>query len=204
MFTSLRALAPDVVRPFDTDRGGILPSEGAAALVLESAASAAARGAVSRARVLGYACGADAHHLTAPHPQGRALVASLTDALDRSGLAAADIGYVSAHGTGTPASDAVEAAALARVFDGERRPPVSSIKGALGHAQGAASAFEAVACVLAIQRDQVPGMPTLRRPDARCGVVDLVREARASRVRAAASVAFGFGGSASALVLGAA
>lgn len=204
LFTSLRALARDVVRPFDIDRGGILPSEGAAALVLESTESASARGAPRYARLLGYSCGSDAHHLTAPHPQGRAVVASLNDAFERSGIMISDVGYVSAHGTGTSANDGVEAAALARVFSGENRPPVSSVKGALGHAQGAASALEAVVCVLAIQRGRVPGMPTLHRPDPECTVVDLVRAARDAPVRATASVAFGFGGSASAIVLGAA
>lgn len=204
LFTSLRALAPDLVRPFDLARAGILPAEGAAALVLESAGRARARGARVYARLIGYSCGADAHHLTAPHPAGRGLLGCLHDVLDRAGLPASSVDYVSAHGTGTPANDVVEAAALASLF-GPDGPAVSSIKGVLGHAQGAASAIEAVSCVLAIRDAVVPGMPTVRRPDPRCAGVDLVvGPAREVPVEVAASVAFGFGGSASALLIGAA
>ena len=203
LFTGLRALAPDVVRPFDRRRRGILPSEGAAALVLEAAGPARARGARVLARVAGYAAAADAHHLTAPHPDARALVACLCDALARAGRAPGDVDYVCAHGTGTPASDGVEAAALARVFSAG--PAVSSVKGALGHAQGAASALEAVVCVRAIGAGVVPGMPTLGEVDPDCAVVDLVAgPARRTRVGLAASVAFGFGGSTSAVLLEAA
>lgn len=203
LFTGLRALAPDVVRPFDARRRGILPSEGAAALVLEAAGAARARGARVLARVAGYAAAADAHHLTAPHPDARALVACLCDALTRAGRAPGDVDYVCAHGTGTPASDGVEAAALARVF--AAGPAVSSVKGALGHAQGAASALEAVACVRAIGAGLVPGMPTLGEVDPDCAAVDLVAgSARRMPVGLAASVAFGFGGSTSAVLLEAA
>jgi 3-oxoacyl-(acyl-carrier-protein) synthase len=203
LFTALRALAPDVVRPFDAGRRGILPAEGAAALVLEPAGRARARGARVLARVAGYAAAADAHHLTAPHPDARALVDCLRAVLARAGRAASDVDYVCAHGTGTPASDGVEAAALARVFPAG--PAVSSVKGALGHAQGAASALEAVACVQALRTGLVPGMPTLREPDPACAVVDLVAgAARRVPVGLAASVAFGFGGSTSAVLLEAA
>ena len=205
LFTSLRALAPEVVRPFDVERRGILPSEGAAALVLEPADRARARGARALARVAGYAATAEAHHLTAPHPAGRALAACLGDALARAGRSPADVGYVCAHGTGTPASDGVEAAALARFFDGPTAPAVSSVKGALGHAQGAASALEAVVCVEAVRSGVLPGMPTVRRIDPVCEVVDLVAgPARCAPAGLAANVAFGFGGSTSALLIEAA
>jgi 3-oxoacyl-(acyl-carrier-protein) synthase len=203
LFTGLRALAPDAARPFDVDREGILPAEGAAALLLESAESAHSRGARPYAEVLGYGCAADSHHLTAPEPSGRALVSAVRSALAESGRSASDVGYLNAHGTGTPAGDGVEALALANAFDGSA-PPVSSIKGALGHLQGAASALEAVACVLAVTRGELPGMPTLRRPDPECTVVDLVTESRTQATDTAMSVAFGFGGSTSALLVGAA
>lgn len=203
LFTGLRALTPDVVRPFDARRRGILPAEGAAALVLESAGRAAARGARVYCRVAGYAAASDAHHVTAPHPAGRAVAHCLRAALHGAGLPAGAVGYVSAHGTGTPASDGIEAAALAGVFAGSPGPAVSSVKGALGHAQGAAGALEAVVCALALDTGTLPGMPTLTEVDPACAVVDLVRgPARAQPVAAAASVAFGFGGSASALVFG--
>ncbi len=203
LFTSLRALAPDAARPFDVGRAGILPAEGAAALVLESAESARARGARPYAEVLGYGCAADSYHLTAPEPSGRALVSAVRAALAESDRSASDVGYVNAHGTGTPAGDGVEARALATAFGGAT-PPVSSIKGALGHLQGAASALEAAACVLALQRGELPGMPTLREPDPECAVVDLVRDSRRQTTETAMSVAFGFGGSTSALLVGAA
>ena len=155
--------------------------------------------------MLGHAAAADAYHLTSPHPEGRALVRVLREAVARSGCALADVDYVNAHGTGTPVSDLAEAAALASVFGPEHRPAVSSIKGAIGHAQGAAGALEAIACALAIRDGVIPGMPTLRHPDPACAVVDLVvGDARKARVSTAVSVAFGFGGATSALVLGAA
>lgn len=203
LFTGLRALSPDLLRPFDAGRRGILPAEGAAALVLEPAGAARARGARVLARVAGYAAAADAHHLTAPHPAARALVGCLGDVLARAGRAPSDVDWVCAHGTGTPASDGVEAAGLARALPS--RPAVSSVKGALGHAQGAASALEAVACVEAVRTGVVPGMPTLRVADPACAAVDLVAgPARRAPVSLAASVAFGFGGSTSALLLEAA
>ena len=203
LFTNLRALAPDNLRPFDVDRLGILPAEGAAALVLESAESVQNRGVRTYGQLLGYGCRADAYHVTAPEPTGRAVVGSIRDALDQAGLSPQDIGYVNAHGTGTPASDAIEAEALGRLFGSAGQTCVSSIKGSIGHAQGAASALETVASLLAISRGQIPGMPTLRQADPRCTAVDLVCETRSASTRAAVNVAFGFGGSASALVLGA-
>ncbi|QZH59718.1 beta-ketoacyl-[acyl-carrier-protein] synthase family protein [Mycolicibacterium farcinogenes] len=201
LFTSLRALAPDVARPFDVHRAGILPAEGAAALVLESAESVAARGGRPYAEILGYGCAADAHHLTAPDPSGRGLADAVRAALSEAGRTPSDVGYVNAHGTGTPASDGLEARALATVFE-KSTTPVSSIKGAVGHLQGAASALEAVACVLSLRSATIPGMPTLSAPDPECEVVDLVTVSRPSNATAAMNVAFGFGGSASALLVG--
>lgn len=202
LFATLRALAPDEVRPFDRDRRGMLPSEGAGVLVLESLEHALGREATVLAELRGYAIAADAHHMTAPHPQGHGMLRCMRDSLDQAGIAAADVDYVSAHGTGTPANDAVEAACLARYF-GTDRPAVSSLKGMLGHSQGAASALEAIACVLAIARGRVPGNPTLRTADDACAGLDLVRGmARDMPVRIALSNAFGFGGNTSTVVFG--
>ncbi|WP_345943350.1 beta-ketoacyl-[acyl-carrier-protein] synthase family protein [Streptomyces sp. SID8352] len=203
LFTTLRALAPDVVRPFDRDRGGMLPSEGAAVLVLESLEHARSRGATVLAELCGYAVAADAHHMTAPHPRGLGMVRCMRDGLAMAGLDPAEVDYVSAHGTGTQANDALEAAALAGFFGpGGGRPAVSSIKGMLGHAQGGASALEAVACVQALTEGLVPGNPTLREPDDGCAELDLVRgPARGAPVRVALSNAFGFGGNVATVVL---
>ncbi|MGH3381713.1 MAG: beta-ketoacyl-[acyl-carrier-protein] synthase family protein [Actinoallomurus sp.] len=202
LFATLRALTPDQVRPFDRDRRGMLPSEGAGVLVLESLEHALGRGATVLAELCGYAIAADAHHMTAPHPQGHGVLRCMRDSLDQAGMKVTDVDYVSAHGTGTPGNDALEAACLARYF-GTGGPAVSSIKGMLGHSQGGASALEAIACVLAITRGRVPGNPTLRIADDACAGLDLVRgAAREMPVRVALSNAFGFGGNTSTVVLG--
>ena len=129
----------------------------------------------------------------------------MRDSLDQAGVKPEDVDYVSAHGTGTPSNDAIEAACLARYFGtGPGGPAVSSVKGMLGHSQGGASALEAIACVLAITRGRVPGNPTLGEPDDACAGLDLVRgAARDMPVRIALSNAFGFGGNTSTVVFGA-
>lgn len=204
LFTALRALASDQVRPFDRDRQGMLPSEAGGALVLESLEHAVKRGATVLAELRGYAVAADAHHMTAPEPQGRGMLRCMRDSLGQAGLAPRDVDYVSAHGTGTPASDALEAGCLSQYFNTDGgRPAVSSIKGMLGHSQGGASLLEAITCVLAIQRGRVPGNPTLREAEDGCGDLDLITgPARDMPVRVALSNAFGFGGSTSSIVLG--
>ncbi|WP_078909931.1 beta-ketoacyl synthase [Streptomyces sp. NRRL S-87] len=193
MFASLRSLAPDALRPFDRDRAGLVVSEGAAVLVLESAAHAHRRGARVYAELAGWASAADAHHMTAPHPEGRGAVLSMSRALARAGLAPESVDHISAHGTGTPSNDRVEALAIRAVF-GAHAPAVTSLKGALGHTQGAASAIEAVACVLALRDGVVPPTAHLDVLDPQCPV-DVVRGgARELPVRVAVNNAFGFGG----------
>lgn len=196
MFSSMRGLAPDVVRPFDADRSGTMPSEGAGVIVLEHPASLAARGARPLATVRGHASSADAYHMTRPRPDGAAIIATITDCLRRSGLSVDDIGWVCAHGTGTPASDGIEATAIAAALaNGRRRPVVSSLKGLLGHTEGAAAALEAVVAVLALGHQFIPGNPTLRRADPGCAGVDLVEAGgRPGRMAAVLSLSFGFGG----------
>ncbi len=204
LFTALRALAPDVVRPFDEHRAGMMPSEGCGVLVLESLEHALAHGATIYAEILGHAVAADAYHMTAPHPSSDGMVRCMRDGLRQSALLPRDVDYVSAHGTGTSANDSVEAACLLGYFrEGGGRPAVSSIKGMLGHSQGAASALEAIACVRAIGTGRVPGNPTLRTVVEGCEDLDLIREpARDMRVRVALSNAFGFGGNTSTVVFG--
>ncbi|MEV4760036.1 beta-ketoacyl synthase N-terminal-like domain-containing protein [Micromonospora sp. NPDC049559] len=203
MFTSLRALASDVVRPFDRQRRGTMPGEGAGVLVLERAERAAARGARPLARVLGTARAADAHNPTRPHPDGVALISTLHSCLRQAGLDPEDVDWVCAHGTGTPASDGTEARALARSLTGRRPPAVSSVKGQLGHAEGAGAALEAVISVRALGEDFMPGNVTLREPDPACAGVDLVEPAgRRGPLRVVASPAFGFGGGVSTVLFG--
>ncbi|MGW7412283.1 beta-ketoacyl-[acyl-carrier-protein] synthase family protein [Streptomyces sp. NPDC054863] len=207
MFTTLRALAPDVARPFDGDRLGMQPAEGAAVLVLESAEHCAARGGRPLAVLLAHGAAADAHHLTRPRPTGDALVAAIGTCLRDAGRAPEEIDWVCAHGTGTPASDGVEARAIASALGGpgRRRPVVSSLKGVLGHTQGAAGVLEAVVAVHALSAGHLPGNATLRRPDPACADLDLVPpQGRRAPVATVLSLAFGLGGGVSALLLGAA
>jgi 3-oxoacyl-[acyl-carrier-protein] synthase II len=196
MFTSLRSLAADTVRPFDADRCGTMLSEGAAVVVLEHPDRAAGRGARPLAAIAGSAWSAEGHHMTAPRPDGAALIATMGECLRRAGLSADDVGWVCAHGTGTPASDGVEASAIAAALSGGSRPPaVSSVKGVLGHAAGAAAALEAVVAVMALRHQFVPGNATMRRADPRCRDIDLVPAGgRRARVDAVLSPALGFGG----------
>jgi 3-oxoacyl-(acyl-carrier-protein) synthase len=193
VFTSLRTLAPDVARPFDRERRGVVLAEGAGALVLEPLPRAKARGAAVYGLLLGYAATADAHHLSAPHPDGTGLRRAIDLTLQRSGVSPSQVDYVSAHGTGTAANDPVEAAALLSVFG--RRPAVSSLKGMMGHTGGAAGAMGAIACLLSLRDGIVPGNPTLDEPDPACRELDLVRgAARRAPVRYALNNAIGFGG----------
>ncbi|MFB7182133.1 beta-ketoacyl-[acyl-carrier-protein] synthase family protein [Streptomyces sp. NPDC056257] len=193
LFTSLRSLAPDVARPFDRNRAGLLVAEGSAALVLESYEHARRRGAPIYAELSGWSSASDAYHMTAPHPEGRGARRSMERALAQAGVPVDQVDYISAHGTGTASNDRVEARAIRDVF-GARTPAVSSLKGALGHAQGAASAIEAVACVLAIRDGVIPPTANLADVDPECAM-DLVSvEAREARVDVAVNNAFGFGG----------
>lgn len=204
MFNSFKGLARDVVAPFDRDRDGLMLGEGAAALFLESEESAARRGAHVYGRVLGHASFCDAHHMTAPHPAGRGAIRSMRAALDSAGKAPDEIDYVSAHGTATPANDAVEALAIRAVLDDTAdEVPVSSIKGAVGHMQGAAAVVEAIVCLLAMRDGIVPANIGLKHLDPECRINAVVDAPRERRVRLALNNAFGFGGSVSCLALGA-
>lgn len=142
-------------RPFDTDRDGFVMGEGSAVLVLEEWSLAEARGATILGEVLGGGSNADAHHITAPRPDGSGAVACMRLALAEAGLTPSDIRQVNAHGTSTPLNDAAEAAAVTTVF-GDHRPAVTSIKGVTGHALGAAGALEAAAVVLSFLKRQIP------------------------------------------------
>lgn len=183
-------------RPFDRRRSGLVPGEGAAALVLEDWSHAMRRGAPVLAELAGYGASADHHHLTAPHAAGqvRALRAALRDA----GAAADEVGYVNAHGTATPEGDPVEIAALREVFGAAApRLPVSATKSMHGHLMGAAGAVEAACTVLALQRGALPPTAGLDAPDPRCEGVDHVRGSGRDGVACglALSSSFAFGGS---------
>lgn len=188
-----QALDPVTCRPFSRDRKGTILGEGAAMLVLEPLDDAAARGATILGEIVGFGMSADAEHLTQPSGGGavRAMRAALADA----GLNAGDVGYVNAHGTGTPLNDRVEAAAIHEVFGTRARSiPVSSTKSMHGHAQGAAGAIEAVATLLALRHGIVPPTVNFNEPDPECDLDVVPLEAREARVEHAISNTFAFGG----------
>src|SRR5262244_455049 len=140
-FNALKLLDPDPCRPFDRTRRGMSIGEAAAFLVLEDAEHARARGARVLGELLGVGMTTDAHHVTAPHPEGEGMIRAMVEALAASGRDPVDVGYVNAHGTGTPVNDSIEALALARVFDGAT-PLVSASKSLIGHAMAAAGSVE--------------------------------------------------------------
>ncbi len=193
-FSAMRALSPsDVARPFDVDRDGFVAGEGAGILVLEEREAAIARGATIIAEISGSAATADAHHMTAPHPAGDGAERAVRLALEDAGIAPADVGYINAHGTGTALNDLTESQVILRIF-GDDHPPISSIKGTTGHALGASGAVEAVACLIAMSRAELPPNIGLSTQDPEIGLTDIVTELRRWEPTVAISNSFGFGG----------
>ncbi len=201
----LRTVSTDACRPFDRNRSGTLFAEGGAAVVLETAEHAIARGARVRAEVLGHADTNNAYHLTAPDKGGEGIRLAIERALEASGVRPEQIDYVNAHGTATLYHDATEVRALKDVL-GPRayEIPVSSIKGATGHLMGAAGTIEAIACVLAMERGQAPPTVGLVDPDPECDLDHVAGTARPCAVRYALTNSAGIGGSNASLVLRAA
>ena len=195
---------PDACKPFDLRRDGCVVGEGAATLVLEELEHARRRGARIYAEVLGYGASSDAHKLTAPPEDGHGAVLAMERALGHAGLDARDVGHVNAHGTGTPANDVVETAALKRVL-GEHayRIPVVSTKSMTGHLIAGAGALEAVIAVKCLGERMVPPTRNLRVPDPRCDLDYNPDGARALLgLRAVMSNSFAIGGSNACLVFG--
>lgn len=187
---AMRVVASDTCRPFAVDRKGLILGEGAAMLVLEPLEHARARGARVLAELCGFGMSSDASHLTMPSAEGAA--AAMRAALADAALAPEQIGYINAHGTGTPANDVTETKAIRAVF--ATPPPVSSTKSMHGHALGAAGALESVATLMVFERDRLPPTANFTQPDAACDLDVIPNEARAARVEAALSNSFAFGG----------
>jgi 3-oxoacyl-[acyl-carrier-protein] synthase II len=203
-FDALRALSSSAARPFDVARDGLTLGEGAGFLLLEEEDHARRRGASIFARVAGYGSGSDAHHMTRPDPEGRGLIRAIDLALLQAGRAPSDVGFVSAHGTGTTFNDAMEEAALAHVLGAKARTvPVNGIKGAIGHTLGAAGALEAILSVLVLVRQRIP--PTaghaISRADSPLAVVSGAPLSPERPVAVALSTSSAFGGTNAALVL---
>ncbi len=182
-------------RPFDKDRDGFVLGEGAGVLVLEELEHARKRGARIYAEVLGVGNTADAHHITAPHPQGTGAAMAMRQALRDARLNPSDIDYINAHGTSTELGDAAETSAIKQVFgEHARRIPVSSTKSMIGHLLGASGAVELIATVLSIGHGVVHPTINYRTPDPDCDLDYVPNTAREMRVRRAISNSFGFGG----------
>ncbi|MGV9423132.1 beta-ketoacyl-[acyl-carrier-protein] synthase family protein [Streptomyces sp. NPDC003656] len=197
-FAQMRALsrrsdAPhEASRPFDRDRDGFVLGEGAAVLVLERAEDARARGSRPAAYVSGFGASCDAHHFTAPHPGGDGAARAIQGALADAGLAPEDVDHVNAHGTSTPQGDLAEHNALHQVF--RKPPPVTAVKGTIGHAIGGAGAIEAACTVLTLRHQLIPPTANLHTLDPAIDLDVVAKAPRAHDMRAALSSSFGFGG----------
>ncbi len=200
-FDSLQALSPTVCRPFDAARDGLALGEGAGVLALETFESARRRGAEILAEVIGYGTTIDIHHLTQPHPQGDAALASMQLACDCARINPAEVNYVNAHGTGTPLNDSAEAIAIQRWANGHAAQlPVSSTKASIGHLLGGAGAVEALVCVMCLREQWLPTQAALQQPDPLCEF-PIVSEPRDAKLQVALSNSFGFGGVNASLIL---
>lgn len=203
MATSPRNETPETAsRPFDRTRNGFVLAEGAAVLVLEELSSAYRRGAHVYAEITGFASRCNAHHMTGLRRDGREMSEAINSAMRQACLSSEEIDYVNAHGSGTKQNDLHETAAL-KTSLGEHayRVPISSIKSMVGHSLGAIGSIEIAACALAIERSVVPPTANLNDPDPDCDLDYVPLVARPARLRSVLSVASGFGGFQSAMIL---
>jgi 3-oxoacyl-[acyl-carrier-protein] synthase II len=201
-FNSLRVVDADPCSPFSLGRQGISLGEGAACLVLEGEDDARARGARIYGAVLGYALAGEAWHMTAPEPTGVTAARVMEDALRSAGVAAGRVGWVNAHGTGTPLNDVVESTAMKRVFgDRVAAVPLVSTKAMTGHCLGAAGAIEALATVIALNHRIIPQTLNFRGRDPECDLDYCHDASRSSECALAMSNSFAFGGNITSLVL---
>ena len=182
-------------QPFDKNRDGLVMGEGAAVLVLETESHAKARGANILAELAGYGATADAFHVTAPHENGEGGSAAMRMALESAKATVENLGYINAHGTGTPLNDQSETRAIKSAF-GEKayEIPISSTKSMTGHMMGATGALEAIFCVQAVREGVLPPTIHYETPDPECDLDYIPNQAREKKIDLAISNAFGFGG----------
>ena len=200
-FASMKALSTnndnpqEASRPFDFNRDGFVMGEGAGILVLEEYEHAKRRGAKIYAELVGYGMSGDAHHITAPAPDGEGAQRCMRMALEVGGIALDQVDYINAHGTSTGLNDKYESAAIAKVFGAHAsKMSVSSTKGVTGHCLGAAGGIEAVLTVMAMHKSVIPPTANLRTPDPECPLDYTPLKARERSLRYALSNSFGFGG----------
>jgi len=190
---AMRVISPDTCRPFSKDRRGMILGEGGAMMILEPLDAARARGARIYGEICGFGMSSDANHLTQPIVEGPAR--AMRDALRMAGLAPEQIGYINAHGTGTPGNDPVETRAIRAVFGTHAdKLAISSTKSMHGHALGAAGAIEAVATILALRDGILPPTANFTVADPECDLDYIPNKARTQQVEAALSNSFAFGG----------
>ncbi len=210
-FTAMRALPSNyndnpekAMRPFDANREGFVPSQGAAMFVLESLEHAKSRGAEIYAEVLGAGVSSDAFHMIAPDPEGKGAALAMRRALDDARVNTDEVDYITAHGTSTPLGDKSETAAIKRVF-GEvaYELAVNSTKSMVGHMMGATGALEAIVCIQSINNDILHPTINYDTPDPECDLDYVPNEARETQVDIALSNSFGLGGQNACLVIGA-
>ena len=190
-FNSLQLVSAQPCRPFDVDRCGLSLGEAAGFAILERIDEKNADVDKSAPRLIGYGESSDAHHMSAPHPDGLGAQQAMDDTLARAGLEPPQVDYINLHGTSTPQNDAVEAALIARRFPATTL--ASSTKGWTGHTLGAAGILEAVITLIALQRSFIPGTLNAQNLDPVCGP-QIIRDNREGAVRVALSNSFGFGG----------
>ena len=182
-------------RPFDLNRDGFIMSEGAGVMILEEYEHAKKRGVPILAEVIGYGATGDAHHITAPHPEGEGMARAIRMALHHAGLNPEDIDYINAHGTSTELNDKFETLAIKAAFGNyARKVSVSSTKGATGHALGAAGGLESIACVKSIETGIIPPTINYETPDPNCDLDVTPNKAKEHNVRVALNLNLGFGG----------
>ncbi|MBT6442667.1 MAG: beta-ketoacyl-ACP synthase II, partial [Alphaproteobacteria bacterium] len=191
-------------RPWDRDRDGFVMGEGAGVVVLEELEHAKKRGAKIYAEVTGYGMSGDAHHITAPAPNGSGGFRSMKAALKRAGLTPGDIDYINAHGTSTPLGDEIELGAVKRLFGTDvENVSMSSTKSSIGHLLGAAGAVELIFCILAIKNGAVPPTLNLDNPSESCDIDLVPHKAKERVVKHALSNSFGFGGTNASVIVSA-
>jgi 3-oxoacyl-[acyl-carrier-protein] synthase II len=189
-------------RPFDLNRDGFVMGEGSGILVIEELEHAIKRGANILAEIVGYGCTCDAHHITAPHPEGMGGIVCMKNAIKDAGIAPEEVGYINAHGTATPLGDTAETIVVKSVFgEHAKKLPMSSTKSMTGHLLGAAGAVEAIITSMALKEGFLPPTINYKAPDPECDMDYVPNVGRKADIKYAVSNALGFGGHNAAIVL---
>ena len=200
-FASMKALSKRneephrASRPYDVDRDGFVMGEGAGIIILENYEKAKARGAKIYAEIVGFGASADAHHFTAPHPEGLGAMVCMQQTLEMAGVSKEDVGYINAHGTSTPLGDAAEMGAIKKVFgDHAYKLAVSSTKSMTGHLLGAAGGLESIFCIKALETGMLPPTINVENQDPACDLYVVPNKAEKRDIKYALNNSFGFGG----------